>query len=214
MTTQPDPWTRAMQACDEDALIALIEQGYPVNGRRDETHPPLVMAASLDLRCLARLLLARGADPNKADTGGRTPLHWTAIMDKPVMARLLIAHGADVNVPEPGGIDGGETPLHYAVLISLKVFRVLLKAGADPNALVNSGSALHWAARANKPACVTALLVAGARTWVLTADCQTPLDVAQGQAKTVLAEFVAERERRALESKTAKARGKSRVGRL
>lgn len=214
MNTSTDAWTLAMQACDEAALIALVEQGHPVNGRRDDMHPPLVMAASLDLRCLARLLLDRHADPNATDSSGGTPLHWAALLDKPLMARLLIARGADVNARQPGGIAGGETPLHFAAQNSLKVLRVLLKAGADVHALVNSGSALHWAARANKPACVTALLVAGARTWVLTADCQTPLDVAQGQAKAVLAEFIAERERRALEAKTAKARGKSRVGRL
>lgn len=211
MSTQPDAWTRAMQACDEDTLIALVEQGHPVNGRLGDLHPPLVTAASLDLRCLARVLLDRHADPNGTDTSGRTPLHWTAILDKPVMARLLIAHGAD---PNANFANGEEAPLHYAAQNSLKVLRVLLKAGADVHALVNSGSALHWAARANKPACVMALLVAGACTGVLTADCQTPLDVAQGQAKTVLAEFIAERQRRALEARTAQAQGKSRVGRL
>jgi hypothetical protein len=59
-------------------------------------------------------LLAAGADPDAATTGGRqpeTPLHWAASSDDLDVAEALIAGGATIDVP--GGSIG--TPLENAV---------------------------------------------------------------------------------------------------
>jgi ankyrin repeat protein len=56
-------------------------------------------------------------------------------MEDPAGVKLFIKHGADVNVLLERGLFKGSRPLHFAIYRrrSLKVFRLLLEAGADPN---------------------------------------------------------------------------------
>jgi ankyrin repeat protein len=56
-------------------------------------------------------------------------------MEDPAGVKLFIEHGADVNFLLDAGVFKGSRPLHFAIYRrrSLKVFRVLLQAGADPN---------------------------------------------------------------------------------
>lgn len=205
-----DPWTVAKQAGNERAMIYLIKQGHPINGRRGDYFPPLIDAASLGMRRLTRLLLDRHADPNITDPSGRTALHWTAILDYADLCAMLIRAGADV-----AASDGGAASIHYAANNSTGALKALLETGADLDLRDQQGmSALHWAAQADQPINVAALLVAGANPKALTAVGQTPLDMAQGQAKTVLAHYMAEVERQTLEEATSQVEVGRKVARL
>jgi Ankyrin repeats (3 copies) len=80
-------------------------------------------------------LLAAGADPDAATTGGRqpeTPLHWAASSDDLEVADALIAGGAAIDVP--GGSIG--TPVENAVGYGCwHVARLLRARGAKVDAL-------------------------------------------------------------------------------
>jgi ankyrin repeat protein len=57
-----------------------------------------------------RLLLNRGADPNRRNGRGESPLHCAAMSGDNEVVELLLDHGADIKAR-----DGeGWTPLHAA----------------------------------------------------------------------------------------------------
>jgi uncharacterized protein len=59
---------------------------------------------------IARLLLDRGADPNRATKNGTTALHFAAIDKNPELVRMLLAAGADRTLRTAQG----HTPLDTA----------------------------------------------------------------------------------------------------
>ncbi len=79
----------------------------------------------------------------------------------------------------------GDTPLHvYARRNDGWAVRVLLQAGADPNAVGDMGETpLHIAARLGSAETLAALLAAGARENVVSEFEQTPVQVAQDKAR-------------------------------
>ena len=99
--------------------------------------------------------MSQGVDPNIVH---EQPPHWRpleAAMEEVVfydgsleIVRLLLKHSADVNVR-----DGkhGDTPLHTAMGCNNKeAIRLLLEAGADPNAVSDQGEGpLRWAVERN-----------------------------------------------------------------
>lgn len=96
-------------------------------------------------------LLSEGADPNSQLTHppGWRPL-GAAIEELEFggsidIVRLLLLHGAEVNAPY---VNSKLTPLHAAMFLeNLEVIELLLKAGADPNALSDEDrSPLRFAA--------------------------------------------------------------------
>jgi ankyrin repeat protein len=70
-------------------------------------------------------------------------------MEDPAGVKLFIKHGADVNVLINRGLFEGSRPLHFAIYRrrSLKVFRLLLQAGADPNLADSKGATPYQLAR-------------------------------------------------------------------
>jgi ankyrin repeat protein len=64
---------------------------------------PLIRAAECGHREIARLLLARGAEPNAVDAEGRTALAAAAEYGDPELVRLLLDAGAD---PKRRSADG------------------------------------------------------------------------------------------------------------
>lgn len=99
-----------------DAFVqSLIERGADSHARISGGASALHLALRARLHGTARLLLARGADPNSADRSGQTPLH--CLMHLPGEGRdaligALLRAGAD---PERRAADG-ETPLGRATL--------------------------------------------------------------------------------------------------
>lgn len=77
-----------------------------------------------------KLRLARGADPNGADKGGRPLLHEAVLWNRRELVDLLLDAGANVNLPDR---TTGDTPLHIAVTFEKHdTARYLMQKGADP----------------------------------------------------------------------------------
>ncbi len=105
----------------------------PVDERSADGFTALHLAAFFGRLEVARLLLARGADPNAWATGGLhvRPLHSAVAGGHEALAALLVDAGADVNAAQ----DGGYTPLMGAAQNGLAATVALLLAqGADPRA--------------------------------------------------------------------------------
>jgi cytohesin len=136
--------------------------------------PPLCFhAARGDLERF-RALLAEGASPKvhcPSPEGDRPVLHLAATLGRLEMVRLLLEHGAEV--------DSRDSHRDTTLLAVIRrwserrepaVVRVLLEAGADPNARRRKldPSPLHLAIDADDPELLGQLLVAGADPNALT----------------------------------------------
>jgi len=119
-----------------------------------------IVTARRDLDWL-RFLLARSADPNKANTQGVRPLGIAAGLGWVDGVEALISAGARVD--DPGA--AGETALIAAVhQRDIELVRVLLKAGASPLRADNSGrSAKDYAALLGSESSVATEIAAAAK---------------------------------------------------
>lgn len=83
-----------------------------------------------------KFLLARGADPNKANNAGAHPLDVAVGLGWTEGAQFLLQEGARADAPGAGG----ETPLIVAVHHKdLAMVRLLIRFGANPNRADVSG---------------------------------------------------------------------------
>ena len=134
----------------------LIHAGADLNAEDQNGNTPLALAATyrtgvfrgLTDPSLATidLLLASGASINHRNSKGETALFRTARFARtgPSLQRLILA-GADVNV---ASINGATPFMQAARSLSTENLAILLKAGADADALDNWGrSALFYIAR-------------------------------------------------------------------
>jgi ankyrin repeat protein len=137
---------RMSDACarrDWRAVTALTRRhGHKVLGIRvgDDGWSPLHLAAVLDERTVAALMLDRGADPNDQDFDLQTPLH--AAVNREI-AEILVQKGANVDARDRSGF----TPLHVAAADGYPLIAdLLLIHGADVDAKDNNGrTPLHEA---------------------------------------------------------------------
>ena len=114
-----DSWTALIWAARSgsiDAINVLLDAGADVNlpgptgDNWDAT--PLQHAILQRQPAVVRLLLDRGADPNRDAAGrGITPLFLAAGDTDPAILKFLLAHGADPSVEN----EKGATPLSRAV---------------------------------------------------------------------------------------------------
>lgn len=90
----------------------------------------------------AALLLARGADPNRASDNGMrvAPLHSAAAGSHLAIARMLLDRGADPSATQEGGF----TALHSAAQNGrADIVELLLSFGARPSAMTDDGKTPH-----------------------------------------------------------------------
>jgi ankyrin repeat protein len=125
-----DDLAEAIRKGDQALVTAFLDAGWGVDQPLDYRGTrPLHEAAAYDQSEIARLLLARGGDPNVSDSRGRTPLIQSAKSGSAAVAEVLLDAGAGVNQGW-----NGRTAVHAAAMDkkSLDVLRVLLAHGGDP----------------------------------------------------------------------------------
>ncbi len=117
-------------------LAAGMSANAPVNA---EQQPPLCNVTLRGSNHLLPSLLAAGANPNSADSQGRTPLYIAATLGNAPACQLLLGHGA---LPDFSATEDGATPLlaclksneHHSSKDKEEVVQILLAAGANVNA--------------------------------------------------------------------------------
>ena len=161
------PWLSAER--DDEGVSPLLRARYRMDRALVAAVRPHVerlnvfeAAAFGDLDRMSELL---ADDPELLDAisgDGFTPLHLAAFFGQEDAVRLLLARGAASDVSGTGWMQG--TALHSAASAShATIVRLLLDAGADPNARQRHGyTPLHAAAANGDLESVEALLAAGA----------------------------------------------------
>jgi ankyrin repeat protein len=119
---------RALEADDRDELARLLD-AHPelVTARGTNGNDLLGMANSLEV---TRLMLERGADPNRGNDYGWTKLHSAGYGNWPELAETMLAAGARTDLSARG--DGG-TPLIAALFWGHREVAPLL--GLEPHNL-------------------------------------------------------------------------------
>ena len=182
---------------DKEKVRILLAAGANVNARTgivpcDDYDPcdwwrseatPLHLAAypshyQYDIE-VARILLAAGADPNAEEHNGATPLYWAVRAQHIELVKILLSSGLNVATINDKS-NYGRTPLHSAVTSSrrdVNIVRVLLAAGAYPNARDNWGiTPLYNSGRAGSREIFRLLLEHGANPFLPNYRGETPLD--------------------------------------
>lgn len=148
-------------------------------------------------REIVTLLLARGADVNATDHGGRTALQLAASFDHREMAELLLAHGADANAKNKFG----ETVLYDAIQGiaiyggSVKIVELLLNHGVDVNGLVHDDKKLTpllWAVQCREKEIVKLLLKRGADRNAVDSNGMTAFKSASSMFDMEIAQLLAQ----------------------
>lgn len=149
--TGPTPKFRTPASNSGSKGAGIVRGGWPERGERDPTpgaKTPLLYAAREGHQDIASLLLAHGAELEKADADGITPLLMAILNGRIDVANFFIEQGANVNASDWYG----ETPLWSAVDIrnldvagptrdngvdrkaAFALIQTLLDRGANPNA--------------------------------------------------------------------------------
>lgn len=121
----------AAQNNHPDVVGAMINLGAAVDqAKTNDGATPLIIAATSGFRDVAAVLVAGGADVDKAAHDGATPLLFAAGNGFRGVVAVLVAGGAEVNKANKKGC----TPLFMAANEGhAEVVKALLAAGADQN---------------------------------------------------------------------------------
>ncbi|CAN5369981.1 hypothetical protein BH11ARM2_BH11ARM2_38060 [soil metagenome] len=148
--------TALIEACEAgstEIVAILLETGADVEATDDVRTKPIDVARNIDI---VRQLVDRGADIDYVNGQGYSLLINAAGEGDETMVRGLLELGANLETTSTG-----ETALHAAVWgDERRIVRILLEAGADPNAQdVDGRTPLHGA---RSPQVAQMLLEAGA----------------------------------------------------
>ena len=100
----------AARSGDAAPLLALIDQGAPVNLRDSSGNSPLMLAAYHGHAELVRELAARGADVDLANDRGQSPLAGVAFKGYTEVAEVLLEGAGD---PDAGTPRARETARYF-----------------------------------------------------------------------------------------------------
>jgi ankyrin repeat protein len=172
-----------------EVIELLIQNGADIKtGPEQETPLGNLLEFWQPSKTIVRLLMKKGADPNKLDRDGISPLHKAACLydstQAEALVRLMRMYGGDV-MQKTAPLGG--TLLHYCAkklpeysLRSMQQTKHLFNFGIDVNALdVNGDTALHIAIRGLKGRFAQALLMHGAHTNLVNIANETPISIAQ-----------------------------------
>ncbi|MEM7310874.1 MAG: ankyrin repeat domain-containing protein [Planctomycetota bacterium] len=180
-----------------DVVRDCLAQGMEINARAWPSGGPTTLDGALyaegGVRMdLVRFLLDEGADPNAFGYDDGTPLMAAALLADVEAVQLLLARGADPNRTHPATLEG---PLHWLTAKGFgkganAVLKLLLDAGADPNAKAAVGvpttvyyrdvrvvgeTPLHRAAAYCDGQALRMLIEAGADPAILDSHGESPL---------------------------------------
>ena len=119
---------------------ALLAAGLAVDARTDRGETPLLYLCRRHAHCvpLARELLARGADPARADAAGTTPLLVAVRTHNVPLAEVLVAHGARPGAPAPAAAP--RLPFPLSVPLSLEAPSLSLSTSGGSGSSGDSSS--------------------------------------------------------------------------
>ncbi|MFJ1746850.1 ankyrin repeat domain-containing protein [Streptomyces sp. NPDC088116] len=174
MTKEPAADTQALFEAvyggESDAVVRLLRAGVPAEATDSEGQTALYLAAVSDEAGLVRLLLAAGADPQRASgpERGDLPLCAAACGGHTEVVRALLAAGARPDSREQFDF----TAVTWAVVQGFPdTLEALLEYGADPDLPSPGGEPpLQLAARRGSTPSVRVLLRYGAGAHAGTAD--------------------------------------------
>jgi ankyrin repeat protein len=220
MEPAPAPSTALLDAvkAGDTARIESLVAAHPqlLRFRTPEDVSPVRLAMYCGHTQIARLLVALGAVPdifdacaagladrvrefvdadevavNAAATDGFHPLGLASFFGHHEIVGFLLERGADVNAPSNNAMR--VQPLHSAAAREdVTIVRMLLTAGADPNARQQMDfTPLHAAAQNGNSEMVEVLLAAGADPTLTSADGRTAADCAAERGHRGLADSLA-----------------------
>lgn len=147
---------------DDDAVVRALRAGVPPEAADQDGQTALYVATAQDRPVMVRLLLAAGADPDRASgaDGAELPLCGAAVWGRTEVMRALLAAGARPDLEE----DAGVRALTWACRQGrAEAVELLLANGADPDRPgPGEEPPLVTAARRGSPSSVRALLRHGA----------------------------------------------------
>lgn len=176
----------AITVADTAGVERLLNEHPKLLSKAERSHCPTLALATQALYLgdsarvdLVTLLLNKTADPNLADSTGRTPLHYAAQARQWKIASLLLRSQADPNLQDLAG----NTPLHDAVRHgSTDIVRLLLETAARPDDTNAAGDTpLMLATTHGQSVMSEELINAGADPNVNNIEGATPLHLAVKQ---------------------------------